>query len=238
MILAMGKFSTRSVLNAALAMSEGITANHNSPIRCHPNGWGAVWRSPQAPHGLFCHRDTFSFKVSFETSPLHKIKTDFLAVHVRHATLAHNQGLSCTHPISREGMSPPWYLLHNGFLPTVYQKLGRERSIFDSREYFDYIVPDKGEQTIDPIKTIEKLENLPSGGSSANAILVNPYRAYVIHWTPKDTQYRDYFTMHRLITESATFIASDIIPALAPPECWSALKWGEVLELKLGVNSV
>ncbi|WP_207794520.1 class II glutamine amidotransferase [Nostoc sp. UIC 10630] len=233
MILALGSFSTQSVLNAALSMSEGMTASHDGPICRHPNGWGALWRNSLASHGLSVHRDTRSIKESLRQSLLHEIETDFLTIHVRHATLAHNQGIECTHPITRQGMLVPWYLFHNGFLPTVYQKLGLERSTFDSGEYFDYIIPPTQDKFSDNLEIIKKLENLAPGGSSANAIVVNPKRAYVIHWTPKNTRFPLYFTMYKVQTKSAFFIASEIISKIAPYECWHPLTQGEIIELPL-----
>ncbi|BAZ52765.1 hypothetical protein NIES4103_54300 [Nostoc sp. NIES-4103] len=231
MILAMGSFSTHSVLNAALSMSEGVTASDDAPICRHPNGWGALWRNKTVSEGLSVHKDTRSFKESFEQSLLHKIETDFLVVHVRHATLTHNQGIEYTHPITQKGMVVPWYLFHNGFLPTVYQKLGLERSSFDSREYFDYIIPQGEEKFPNNLEIIEKLEKLAPGGSSANAIVVNSKRAYVIHWTPKDTRFPSYFTMYKLQTQSAVFIASEIIPEIASHENWIPLVQREIIEL-------
>lgn len=231
MILAMGSFSTQSVLNAALCMSEGVTASDDAPICRHPNGWGALWRNNTASDGLTVHRDTRSFKESLEQSLLHKIETDFLVVHVRHATLAHNQGIEYTHPITQKETLVPWYLFHNGFLPTIYQKLGLERSSFDSREYFDYIIPQGQDKFSDNFEIIEKLESLAPGGSSANAIVVNPKRAYVIHWTSKDTHFPSYFTMYKLQTKSAVFIASEMIPEIAPYEKWTPLAKGEIIEL-------
>lgn len=236
MILAMGEFSTQFVLNAALSMSEGITANHDGAIRRHLNGWGAVWRDNSATHGLSIHRDVRSIKESLIETSLYEIKTDFLAVHVRHATLVHNQGIEFTHPITRRETVVPWYLLHNGFIPTIYHKLGRERSTFDSGEYFDYIIPKNSDKFADSFEIIEKLESLAPGGSSGNAIIVNPQRVYVIHWTSKDTPFPLYFTMHKLTTKSATFIASEVIPELAPPESWSLLAQREILELSFGRN--
>jgi glutamine amidotransferase len=232
MILAAGRFSTQSVLNAALSMSEGVTAKPDSPVSYHRDGWGALWREP-GNQGLSIYRDTRFIKESLKEFLLQEIKPDLLAVHIRSATLTHNQGLEYTHPITREGTAITWYMMHNGYLPTVYQKLGLERSIFDSREYFDYIIPKEGDKLPPHSKILEKLESLAPGGSSANAIIVNSRKAYVIHWTPKDTQFSLYFTMHKLTTEYATFIASDIIPDLAPPECWSSLTRGEVLEFSL-----
>ncbi|MDV2998815.1 MAG: hypothetical protein N5P05_000421 [Chroococcopsis gigantea SAG 12.99] len=232
MILALGNFCAESVFNAALAMSEGIFARHEKPIPRHPNGWGAVWRKSSSPDRLSIYRDIRSLGESMETMTFFKeMKTDFLAIHVRHATLTHNQGIECTHPVTAEGTAVPWYLLHNGFLPTIYRHLGREKSLFDSREYFDFIVPREGDRLSHQDEIVSKLEALEPGGSSANAIVINPHRAYAIHWFPRDTPYPQYFTMHQGRTQEATFISSEPIPFLT--HNWSALIRGQILEFPL-----
>lgn len=230
MILALGKFSSRSVLNAAIAMGEGILADHDNPLRRHPNGWGAVWKDSSSPSGLSVYRDTRPIGESLETARIGEIETNFLAVHARHATLSRNQGIEYTHPVTREGTAVPWYLLHNGFLPTIYRYLGRDRSRFDSGEYFDFLVPSEGARLSDPEGILAKLEALEPGGNSANAIVINPRRAYVIHWFPENTPYPEYFTMRRAETEKAVFIASESIPFLA--DRWLPLTRGRVLEFE------
>jgi glutamine amidotransferase len=137
LILAKGKFSSARILDAAIAMSCGRTADHEGPIQRHPNGGGATWR-----HGgrLAIHRDVRSIEDSAGASPVSDLTTDFLAVHVRHATLARNHGAEFTHPLEYAHVERSWYLLHNGFLPTIYQRLGKDRSEFDSAEYLEYLM--------------------------------------------------------------------------------------------------
>jgi predicted glutamine amidotransferase len=233
LILARGRFDARAIINAAVAMSEGRTADHEGPTRCHPNGWGAVWKQVGAPHGLALHRDTRPISTGVvESSPVWSVETDFLAVHVRHATLARNAGLEFTHPLEREGSSGPWYFMHNGFLPTVHRLLGREQSHFDSREYFEYVV-DAEREVLEPRATLEKLRAIPPGGSSGNAIAVNPRHAYLIHWTPSSTAYPRYFNMHRLAGPDFFIFASEVIPALGPAERWERVPAEQVFEIPL-----
>lgn len=220
LLLAIGRFSSERVLDAAVMMSRGETADHESPFRVHPHGWGAVWRRGGE---LFSHRDVRRIDEGRGDFSAHESGVELLAVHVRHATLARNHGLACTHPLERPGRDGPWFLFHNGFLPTVYQQLGRTHSEFDSAEYFDYLVPEPA-RSLDVEAAAAKLRALPPGGSSANAIVVNPDCAYVIHWTPEDTRYPRYFTMHKLVTREYTIIASEPIPALAARECWTPLE--------------
>ncbi|GAA0477069.1 hypothetical protein [Streptomyces olivaceiscleroticus] len=156
---------------------------------------------------------------------------DFLAVHARHATLAKNHDLRFTHPLERGGAFP-WLFMHNGFLPTVHRLLGKSASEFDSREYFDYIVPD-GARRLDEDTTLERLGAIPPGGSSGNAIAVNPRSAYVIHWTSADTTSPRYFGMYRLRTDRSLVIASEVIPDLAPADRWEPLEPDTVTEIPL-----
>ncbi|MFI9723644.1 class II glutamine amidotransferase [Streptomyces sp. NPDC052396] len=231
LIVATGEFRARDILAAAEAMSCGRTADHDGPTDVHPNGWGAVWREPDAPYGLGTHRDIRPLTDSFRQSPVPELSTGFLAVHARHATLAKNHGMAFTHPLERGG-EVPWWFMHNGFLPTVHQLLGMDASEFDSREYFDYIVPD-GTRVLDEKETLERLNRIPRGGSSGNAIAVNPTDAYVIHWTSPDTLSPRYFGMFRLRTDRCTVIASEVIPDLAPAEHWEPLKPDNVIRLPL-----
>jgi len=220
LIVAHGRFSSAQVFDAALGMSCGRTADHDGPIQRHPNGWGAVWRDGGR---TLCHRDPRAIEAAAaEPTPIRELTTQFLAIHVRHATLARNQGLACTHPLHYAAAGAPWYVLHNGFLPTVHQRLGRSSSEFDSAEYLEYLVHDAGPR-LDLDATRDKLRAIPPGGSSANAILVGPECAYLIHWTPEDTPYPRYFTMHRLDAGDCTIIASEVLPAFAPRERWQAM---------------
>lgn len=232
MILAVGRFSVSDVLDAAVAMSTGRTADHDGPIRVHPNGWGAVWRSADAPHGLAAYRDVRALdELSMADSPLPGIETDFLAVHSRHATLARNRGLDCTHPLYRDG-AVPWYFMHNGFLPTVYRNLGLPASEFDSREYFDWIVPADAER-LDERETLERLAAIEPGGSSGNAVAVNPQAAYLIHWTPSDVKTPRYFAMHSWRTRESAVVASEVVPGLADRHQWHPVPPGRVWEFPL-----
>src|SRR5690349_5542481 len=95
-ILAHGRFRAAAVLEAAVAMSTGRTADYEGPARRHVDGWGAIWRDPRAPNGLAVHRDVRPIEASAGESVLPRVETDFMAVHVRHATLAENRGMAYT----------------------------------------------------------------------------------------------------------------------------------------------
>jgi len=175
LILARGDFRTDDIVDAALAMSTGITADHEGPIRVHPNGWGAVWQDPAVEGGLGIYRDVRSMADSVHESPVRSVRSDFLTIHTRHATLQRNAGLQFTHPLERIEDGFTWYFMHNGFLPTVYQLLGLPRSEFDSAEYFQYIVP-RGSMTIDEDETRLRLRAIPPGGTSGNSVAVTEMR--------------------------------------------------------------
>jgi glutamine amidotransferase len=231
LILASGEFSAEEVLRAAEDMSCGRTADHDGPTNVHPNGWGAVWSDPAAPHGIAFHRDVRPLAESSAESPVGALRTGFLAVHARHATLAKNHGPQFTHPLVREGETP-WFFLHNGFLPTVHRNLGLAESRFDSLEYFDYVVPE-GARTLDEAETLERLRAIPPGGSSGNAIAVRPGAAHVIHWSTPGTKSPRYFQMYRLTTPGRTVISSEVVPALGPAGSWEPLTPDTVTEIPL-----
>ncbi|MGN9893674.1 class II glutamine amidotransferase [Micromonospora sp. L31] len=227
LLLATGRFDAGQVLEAAVDMACGRTADHEGPIFRHPNGWGAVWRDPDGSGRLRVHRDVRPIEESFQDSPLVDLRTDVLAIHTRHATIPTKLGLEFTHPLERVDVVP-WYFMHNGFLPTVHLRLGLSDSVFDSREYFDYIVPAEA-RALDPVATLALLRDIPVGGSSGNAFAVNPYAAYVIHWTPPQEARPRYFGMSRLDTAAATFVSSEILPQFASAADWRPLPADHVL---------
>src|SRR4051812_28538909 len=151
LIIARGRFDAAEVLDAALGMSTGETALRDVPTRVHPNGWGAVWRT--ADGSLAVHRDHRSLSDSRAEAGLEDLRTDVLAVHVRHATLPEKIGPEFAHPLVRVDGSGPWFFMHNGFLPTVHQRLGLTASVFDSAEYFDYLLP-TGTSELDSERTL------------------------------------------------------------------------------------
>ncbi|EDY56062.1 conserved hypothetical protein [Streptomyces sviceus ATCC 29083] len=231
-ILARGDFDSDAMVNAALAMSTGRTADHEKPEQTHAHGWGAVWRDPEAEGGLGVHRDVRSLAESVEESPLRSVRSDFLAIHVRHATLEHHRGPDFTHPLERMNSDPAWYFMHNGYLPTVHRRLGLLASTFDTAEYFQYIVPGEGSR-LDPDETLARLRSIPPGGLAANAVAVNRERAYVIHWSPEENPFPRYFGMFRLNLPNSLVIASEIIPELSPAAEWEPLKPEQILEIDL-----
>src|SRR4051794_18489826 len=141
MILATGRVDSDAVLRAAVAMSAGRTCASDAPLREHPNGWGALWRSLD-DGALHAHRSTEPIGTSFADSPVVGAAADLLVIHVRHATRPETVGLRFTHPLVREDANGAWHFFHNGYLPTVHERLGLESSTFDTAEYFAYAVPE------------------------------------------------------------------------------------------------
>ncbi|MEU8844331.1 hypothetical protein AB0D97_35395 [Streptomyces roseus] len=221
-ILASGDFAAADIAAAALEMSCGRTADHDNPTKVHAHGWGAVWREPG--HGLRAHADVRPLAQSLHESPVPETKTDFLAIHTRNATLESQRGPAFTHPLTRDD---GWYFMHNGYLPTAYLALGLEASAFDSREYFDHLVP-YGADGLDQAAALGKLDALPSGGNSGNAVAVHPVGAYLVHWSAPDVATPVFFTMQRLSLPGLEVIASEIVPALAPAAQWEPLPAGTV----------
>jgi hypothetical protein len=236
LIFARGRVPVTDVLHAALDMSTGRTADHDGPTTCHPNGWGAVWRDDDRPDGLGAHREVRCLEDSWCEAPLRGLRTDVLAVHVRHATLPHTLGPRFTHPLYRPGPPQPWYFMHNGFLPTVYRNLGLPASRFDSAEYFDYLVP-PGAVALPARRTLARLRAIPPGGSSGNAIAVNPTTSYVVHWSARGNPYPRYFAMHRLRLPDLLVISSEIVPTLAAADRWEPLRPQRVFEIPHPIRS-
>ncbi len=229
-IVASGTFDAGAIVEAAVAMAAGQTANHDSSFVVHPHGWGAVWRDPASPHGLSALRDVRPATETALDSGLAAITTDFLAIHVRHASSPITRGLEFTHPLQRP--ADGWYFMHNGFAPTVHRLLGLPCSSFDSAEYFEYLVP-AGAQALEPRETLARLRAIPPGGNPGNVVAVSRDRAYVVHWRPGTGSPR-YFTMHELVEPGRRIIASDVIPSLAPADRWRPVPPETVLELRLG----
>lgn len=227
MILASGAFDAGRVLAAAVAMSRGETADHDNATTCHRHGWGAVWRDP-ATGRVQSHRDPRPAWQGIPDSPLDGLVTDFLAVHVRNATLPEKQGGRYTHPLTRPG--DDWHFMHNGYMPTVHRLLGTERSEFDSAEYFDYLVP-PGTAALAEDEVLARLRAVPPGGStSGNAIAVHRGGAVVVHWSPRETPTPRFFTLHRFTDRRLRVVASERIPALAAPGRWHEVAPASVLQ--------
>ncbi len=211
MIMAQGVFSVAAVLAAAKAMSCGETAQHDGPIREHPNGWGCLWLEEgkiRTLHGAGAFAD------ALPSLNITGIRTQFLAVHVRHATLDKNRGIQFSHPLHRQSGETQWYLMHNGFLPTLYQHLGLDESCFDSAEYLDYIVTGITPPDFTRHYLLEKMAQVAPGGSSGNAFFITSEKAWAWQWQPEDTPFPRYFTMHFCQNEHSVVIASEQIPSL------------------------
>lgn len=228
MILAHGRFDRDQVLYAAALMSSGHTAEHGGPVRRHPDGWGMVSRAALEAD-LLVHRSTGFLANDWRNAPRPGVDPDFLVVHARHATLAATRGADYCHPVARSGPEQPWLLFHNGYLPTVYRRLGLLRSEFDSAELFDYLIPRVGFE-LDRGDVLSRLTALDPPGSAANAILVNAQRAYVLTWWFPDVAHPDYYRMFRADTSMATYVASERVPLLAPLDKWQPLERGMLME--------
>ncbi|KJV31474.1 class II glutamine amidotransferase [Pantoea sp. SM3] len=232
MILAYGQFNAAAVLDAARAMSCGETATHEGPIKQHPNGWGCLWLDQgkiRTLHGTGTFADALP---GIDVDALRHSR--FLAVHVRHATLSKNQGIEFSHPLWRTSGATQWYMMHNGFLPTVYAQLGMAESRFDSAEYLEYIVDQvtPADFTRDYLRS--KMARVAPGGSAANAIFVTRDKAWAWQWHPDDTPYPDYFTLHHYQNNSTTFISSEPIAALGTASDWRRMNNHELHEFPLG----
>ncbi|MFJ9606875.1 class II glutamine amidotransferase [Kitasatospora sp. NPDC101176] len=225
LILASGTFDPADIVAAAVQMSRGLTADHDNATTVHAHGWGAVWRDPGSG-ALRAHRDERPAAESAPDSPVATARTDFLAIHVRNATLPENRGPAFTHPLERPG--DPWYFMHNGYLPTAYRGLGLAASAFDSAEYFDYLIP-PGTDRLDERTALARLRALEPGGTSGNAVAVHPDRAHLVHWSPPDTRTPRFFAMRRTTTATAQIVASETVPALAPSAAWRPVAPGTVL---------
>jgi len=228
MIMATGLFEAKDIVAAATAMSIGETADHDNRTTAHAHGWGAVWRTPEKPGELSVYRDPRPFAESAAESGITEIAADFLAIHVRNATLPRQRGMRFTHPLSRPG--DDWYFMHNGYLPAAHLRLGLDHSEFDSAEYFDCLVP-PGTTELSRAGVLDTLRSIGTGGTSGNAIAVRPDRAYLVHWSPPDTPTPRFFTMHELVEPGLRIVSSEVIPGLAEKDRWTRLAADSLLEI-------
>ena len=65
-----------------------------------------------------------------------------------------------------------------------------------------------------------KLDSLPPGGNSGNAIAVHPAGAYLVHWSAPGVATPVFFAMQRLRLPGLEIIASEVVPGLAPAASW------------------
>jgi len=220
--MAVGPVRASLITSAALAMSTGRGTAHDGPTAIHPNGWGVVWRDGQ--HRLRDHRDFRSIEDSLEAWQDDTLYTDFIAVHVRHATLSRNIGPQFSHPLKRAAIAagPEWLFMHNGFMPTVHRCLGLAESSFDSQEYFDWLVP-AGASSLDSAETLSRLRLIPEPYSSGNAFVINDDSVHVVHWSAPNNAHPRYFTMWRTRLGDTELVASEIVTDLAPVQNWVPL---------------
>ncbi|MGH3422599.1 MAG: hypothetical protein ACRDOD_23745, partial [Streptosporangiaceae bacterium] len=180
------------------------------------------------------HRDARPAPDSMIGSPPASASTDMLAIHVRNATLPEKRGIQFNHPLVRDGED--WHFMHNGYMPTVHRKLGMSLSVFDTAEYFDYLVP-RGTQRLDPAQILRRLRAVPTKGcSSGNAIAVHPGEAHVIHWSPAECATPAFFQLYHLGLPGAEIVASEIVPQLAPAARWQPVPTGTVLTFPLAAE--
>lgn len=226
--MAQGNFSVAEVMNAARAMSCGETAQHDGPIKKHPNGWGCLWLNSGKIHTL---HGIGNFADALPTIDIDSIQTQFLAVHVRHATLSRNTGIQFSHPLMYENSVDQWYLMHNGFLPTIYPHLGLETSSFDSSEYLEYIVDRISSCDMSQQYLQGKMAQLAPGGSSGNAFFLTSEKAWIWQWYPDDTAFPQYFTLHKYQNNKTKYISSEIIPSLGAATEWCRMNNHEFHEV-------
>lgn len=231
MILAMGSFSSPNIFNACIQMSQGFTANHNGQIKIHANGWGALWKDP-INNNLTTQRSTEALTFNSKINALNNDKVTFLAVHARHATVPSNQGIEYSHPIELTKNQRHWYMMHNGFMPTVALELGMPLSKFDSIEYLQFLLANN-ENNFDARQVTEALDRLQQGNSSGNIFLINDSKAYIYQWYPKSTQFESYFTLNVFESDNQFIVTSEIIPDIAPASQWRSMKRGEAIELSI-----
>ncbi|RWR03337.1 hypothetical protein ED28_03300 [[Pantoea] beijingensis] len=228
MILARGDFSVADVMQAARAMSCGETAQHDGPIKQHPNGWGCLWLDEGEIRTL---HGTGTFADALPDIDFSRIKTRFLAVHVRHATLSKNSGVQFSHPLRRNSGETEWFMMHNGFLPTIYPHLGLKESRFDSAEYLEYIVDHITPGDLNQRYLSDKMAQIAPGGSAGNAFFITKEKAWAWQWHPDDTPYPHYFTLNCYQTAETTYISSETISHLGEASKWRRMHNHELHEV-------
>ena len=229
-LIARGDFDPREIFRLCGRMSQGNYADHEGPIKVHPNGWGAVWAQRGEARGCKTLRSLDA--LTEQSDPLGLAEADpvILGLHARHATLEKNLGYQFTHPISRTRGKTTWHLMHNGFLPTVFEKLGMDASNFDSEEYLHYVVNEDGGFPEDH-ELNERMETLSKGGSSGNAFFFTDARRVCIYnWYPEDSPFPTYFTLFHWQGPGQEIISSERIPEVAPIEDWVPLSRGQLIE--------
>ncbi len=232
LVMALGKFSIEKLVDAAIGMSEGRLSDHDGPLLKHINGWGAVWRDRNSPTGISVYRNVGQIDLNVAKEVLQNVDTDFLAIHIRHATVSKNVGINFVHPLNSSSHQIQWYMMHNGYLPTIHEKLNMNESVFDTQEYYDYILP-KNLDFLNGSEIISKLNHLKVGGTSANAIIVNPSKIYVIHWSMPDISSPKYFTLNTTYDDRALYISSEMRPEITKIENWKPLIHSKVHEFLL-----
>jgi glutamine amidotransferase len=231
-ILAWGKFDSKEITVAASEMSLGKHTASRAPIRRHPHGWGAIWLDHCSRHRLETHHSTADLgSENIDQLLIPRVETSFMAIHSRYASVPSNVGLDFSHPVKRAGRVT-WYIMHNGYLPTIYERLGRQHSTFDSLEYLEYATePDNS--YLYSATLVRKLKTLRAGSTAGNAFFVNKNRAYAFQWLPQGSAYREFYTMYVHRNERRTIVSSERISSLGGRAEWRPLRSGDLLRFEL-----
>jgi glutamine amidotransferase len=221
MIVAVGKFDAASIVNAAVAMSQGRTADHEYPDRRHFDGWGAVYLDVQGR--LECIRDEAPISGDRAGSRLNEADGRLLVIHTRAASIKSKTGIGYVHPVQGVIAGHTAYFFHNGYAPDIFRELGYKSSSWDTRELFEWLVPalEAGDREA---AVRERLEHLPASTTAVNFMLVEPARLTVCNWFMEPNPSPRYYTMHLASTAEALIVASDPVIDLAPAAQWEAVK--------------
>ncbi|MBQ4878190.1 hypothetical protein J8M21_13335 [Pseudoalteromonas luteoviolacea] len=230
MILALGNLDPHKIFNACATMSQGLTAKHKGPVKVHPNGWGAIWKQHDK---IDTHHSVDALTYDTNHGALPESQLPFIAVHARHATVPKNQGIQFAHPLKKTIQGIDWYMMHNGFMPTVYKALNMPESVFDSEEYMRYVFELQKDNKFCADTLTKHLDQLDPGNSSGNTFFVSNNKVYVYQWFPIDSQLECYFSLNLFESDNQLIIASEIIPDIADEKRWRKLSRGQLLEFSI-----
>ncbi len=225
MIAAIGEFNNADIIAAIKNMSCAKNSNHEytdeEPLLTHFDGWGCAYKEE---HGWQTYKSASSV-YDEEEFPFKDLKTSALVVHARAATVG-EENLANTHPFVNQNTG--LILFHNGTIqlpptPTVLTPKGET----DSEKLF-LCIAERVLEGKTVVQAIDEELSLLTEFWGANLFVLSDSYLYAtcLHKiTPR------YYTMYVGVTDTATFIASEMVPI--PEVTWTPINNKRLLKVSL-----
>lgn len=237
MIAAVGKIDVDWMINAAIAMSDGMNASHELSFSCpaspgcgirHLDGWGSAFLRPDG--SIHCLKSVLPIGTDTLVNTILSTECAAIVIHVRCASREDQKGPKYVHPIEIEEDGHKYYFFHNGYAPDVHSFVGRTGHGWDSEDLMTWLRPSLFAK-FNQSELRERLTQLPASTTAANCLCLGPDGVTVVNWFSQDTESPQYYTMHSLEGTDVQIIASEQIRYRDGVDAWCPLGNGSILQI-------